>query len=176
MSTVEVLTLVIAAFGAIAGLVALGWQVYTWWRRTPNVTVEVRHRGPWGRRMVFTRRTATPPEGQMPVASEYELVIVVVNRGETVEILEAIWLEPPLEEGTRPNPPFWFHDCLETLPPGGAIKHVIPVSGLHGLGSDGRFVAYAKTVSGVTPGSRLEVIEPEFVRLSDLNRSRRRRR
>jgi hypothetical protein len=83
--------------------------------------------------MVSTRKTATPPEGQMPVASEYELVVVVVNRGETTEIVESISLEPALVEGTRPDPPFWFHDCLETLQPGEAIKHAARASKLHGV-------------------------------------------
>jgi hypothetical protein len=47
MSTAESLTLVIAAIGAIAGLLALSWQVYTWRkRRMTNLSVEVRHRGP----------------------------------------------------------------------------------------------------------------------------------
>jgi hypothetical protein len=171
MSTAESLTLVIAAIGAIAGLLALGWQIYTWRkRRTPNLSVEVRHRGPWGRMMVSIRRSATPPEGQMPVASEYELVIVVVNRGETDEIVEAISLEPSLVDGTRPDPPFWFHDCVETLPPGGAIKHVARVSELHGAATGAEFVAFATTVSGVTAESALEVIDPEYVRLSELNR------
>jgi hypothetical protein len=176
VSTVESLTLAIAAIGAVAGLISLGWQVYTWRkRRTPNLSVEVRHRGPWGRMMVSTRRSRPPPEGRMPVATEYELVIVVVNRGETNEIVEAIYLEPHVEAG-RPDPPFWFHDCLETLPHGAAIKHVARVSDLHGAGAGAEFVAYARTVSGVITESALEVVDPELVRLSELNRPRWRRR
>jgi hypothetical protein len=171
MSAGEILTLVVAAIGAITGLIALGWQVYTWRkRRTPNISVEVRHRGPWGRMMVTTSKSPTPPEGHMPVASEYELVLIVLNRGETTEIIESIVLERPMMPGTRPEPPLWFNERLDTLTPGSAIKHVVPVSGLHGVGDPSglEFVVYVGTVSGVMVQSR-ELIEPEWVRLSRLN-------
>jgi hypothetical protein len=77
--------------------------------------------------------------------------VLLVNRGETTEIVESIVLEPPVVEGTGPDPPSWFNDRRETLPPGGAIKHVVPVSGLHGVGNQPgvAFIAYARTVAGL---------------------------
>lgn len=173
MKTAE-LALLIAGYAALVATASLGWQVYVRrQQRKPNVLLTVRHAGPFGRMMVqSSEHPPRPDEGTMPVHAEYVLDIVVVNRGETTEVVEAIGVDPVLpESGGRPDPPLWFHERNEQLAPGDAIKHTVPVSQLiPGASAAGvEFVAYAALASGLRVEAPPDRVEPDFVRLSDQN-------
>lgn len=174
MTTGDV-ALVVAGYAALVSTGSLGWQVYVRLQQLePRIAVSVRHAGPFGRMMVeSSEHPPRPSDGRMPLHEEYELIVSVVNRGETTEVVEAIGIDPPARPGEgRRDPPFWFHERNESLGPGDAIKHAVPVAhlvpGSSGAGLE--FVAYAALASGSRIEALPDRVEPDFVRLSDLNR------
>ncbi len=162
----------ITLYAAVVATVALGWQVFTELRRRrPNLEVQVRHAGPWGRMMV-EHESSTVTEGRMRVPEEYELHIVVINKGETPQYVDAITLEPPTSPGQRPDPPYWHEDLDAKIEPNAQLKRVIPVSKLstgEGSAAGLRFVAYAMTASGKRVDAFPDEVTPDFVRLSEEN-------
>ena len=155
----------VAVYGAVVSTLAIGWQVYTWWhKRRRDLIVEVRHglsrRG--DQLSVYTPMIdAGDPRGMLfpPAEMDYELLVLVTNRGERPEFIDVIGLR----RTGNPVPIVFDPPDEKALQPSRSVQKVFWANQLD-IGTEDEFVAFVG-LGEQTLDSRPQTLDPALVRM-----------
>lgn len=160
MGTAE-LALVVGAYAALVSSGTLAWQVYIWRKsRRTAVTTEVRHSIEPERRVIQAEDYDRPEVSEQ--VFEYQLTVVVANRGETTQYVERIGIalldDPQTFDFEEPDD--------KTLQPGKSLRHSWRVERLD-FSLDEGFDGFAALGTGELVKSRPQRLDANLIAMRD---------